>query len=113
MPDDAGVRDRSLRPVDVAVLDGDLLGRMVAGRQAGNELRDAAAIGIDLQHAGRILWPERATDSLARVGDEQAAALELTLEGDADRRRVEIRRLLSVSDRRRATKGAHHLSILV
>src|SRR5262249_59844468 len=44
--DHARVGGRALGPVDPAVLEGDLLRRMVAGRQLGDERRHLAVVGI-------------------------------------------------------------------
>src|SRR5690348_10883623 len=82
--DDARVRRRALRPVEEAVMDGNLLGRMVAGRQAGHELSDCAGLRIHLEDARGVARTLRAADALSRVRHEHAPA-EIILEGDADR----------------------------
>src|SRR6267378_6787204 len=82
-----GVGRRPLRPVDPAVFEGDLLRRVVAGRQSGNERGNLPGLGIDSDDAGAIVKAYRAY-GLVRVRSEEPPALETFLERDVDRRAV-------------------------
>src|SRR6267143_935038 len=84
---DPGVGRRPLRPVDPAVFEGDLLRRVVAGRQSGNERGNLPGLGIDSDDAGAIVKACSAY-GLVRVRSEEPPALETFLERDVDRRAV-------------------------
>src|SRR2546425_4551876 len=62
---------RSLRPVDPAVFEGDLLRRVVAGRQSGNERGNLPGLGIDGHDARAVVLGIscRRADGLVRVRD--------------------------------------------
>jgi len=69
--DDAAVGRRPLRPVDPPVLEGELLGRMVAGRQRGDERRDPSGERIDGDDAGAVVLPVVRVRRLIRVAREE------------------------------------------
>src|SRR3989442_1704277 len=83
---------RSLRPVDPAVFEGDLLRRVVAGRQSGNERGNLPGLGIDGHDARAVVLGIscRRADGLVRVRGEESPALEAFLERDVDRRAVRL-----------------------
>src|SRR3989454_9326258 len=83
---------RSLRPVDPAVFEGDLLRRVVAGRQSGNERGYLPGLGIYGHDARAVVLGIscRRADGLVRVRGEEPPALEAFLERDVDRRAVRL-----------------------
>src|SRR3989442_1369303 len=82
--DHARVGRRPLRPVDMVVLESDLLCRVVSGRQAGDERGDPPGFGIDGHDARAVVVAARA-QALVGVGREQPPALEASFERDIDR----------------------------
>src|SRR5215467_14740803 len=83
--DDPAIGGRALRPVDPAILERELLGRMVPRRQAGDKRGHCSRLRVD-DHDARTAVLPTAVGCLIRVGREQSAALETVLEGDVDRR---------------------------
>src|SRR5437016_12736276 len=81
-----GVGRRSLRPVDPAVFEGDLLRRVVAGRQSGNERGNLPGLGIDGHDARAVVLSIccRRPDGLVRVRGEESPPLEAFLDRDLD-----------------------------
>src|SRR6267378_7024337 len=59
-----GVGGRPLRPVDPAVFEGDLLRRMVASRQSGNERGNFPGLGIDGHDARAVVLQPNGSNSL-------------------------------------------------
>src|SRR3989441_10184481 len=86
---DPGVGRRPLRPVDPAVFEGDLLRRVVAGRQSGNERGNLPGLGID-GHDARAVVVSACPDALVGVRGEQPSSLKAFLERDVDRRAVRL-----------------------
>ena len=90
VPGHAGVGRGALRPVDPAVLDHDLLGRVVTGGQPGDERRDGPVPEIDRARSAKCCCRCRARR--ARPGSSRVAKsvppCEVVLEGEADRRAV-------------------------
>src|SRR5438034_8384081 len=84
-----GVGGRPLRPVDPAVFEGDLLRRVVAGRQSGNERGNLPGLGID-GHDARAVVVSACPDALVGVRGEQPSSLKAFLERDVDRRAVRL-----------------------
>src|SRR5207247_2702984 len=80
---------RSLRPVDPAVFEGDLLRRVVAGREAADEGGDDPRCWIH-GHDARAVVVSGCPDALVGVRGEESPALEAFLERDVDRRAVRL-----------------------
>src|SRR5439155_8327095 len=74
----------ALRPVDPAVLHGDLLGGMITRRQAVDERDHGVPLGIDDDDAGGIVAAAGTAQTLVRVGGEERSAVEVLLEGESD-----------------------------
>src|SRR6266446_5088846 len=87
-----GVGRGALRPVDPTILEGDLLRRVVAGRQSGNERGNLPGLGIYGHDARAVVLGIscRRADGLVRVRGEESPALEAFLERDVDRRAVRL-----------------------
>src|SRR2546425_10198718 len=83
----AGVGRRTLRPVDPAVLELELLGWMVTGGQAGDEWRDRVRPDVD-DHDARAVVEPGSSEALVGVGRKEATALLTLLEPDVDRRAI-------------------------
>src|SRR5260221_4792495 len=73
--DHAAVGCGSLRPVDPPVVESELLGRMVPGRQIGDERGYRAVLGVDGHDPGAVVLPGR-MGRLIRVGREQPPTLQ-------------------------------------
>src|SRR5438132_7943677 len=73
---------RSLRPVDPAVFEGDLLRRVVAGRQSADERGNLPGLGIDGRDARGVVLGVSCmrADGLVRGRGEAWPALEAFLE---------------------------------
>src|SRR5262249_1358309 len=82
-PHHTGVGRGALRPVDPAVLELELLGRMVPGGQPGDEWSDGIRLDVD-DHDPRAVVVTGGADTLVGVGREQATALRPVLEPDVD-----------------------------
>jgi hypothetical protein len=124
VPGHTGVGGRALRPVEVAVLDDHLLGRMVAGGQPGDVGVERVAAEIDGDDAGGVVaGPRCPAGPLVGIGREQGA-VEDVLEGEADggpvalelvRGRVADRARRAVLDGvvRLADRAGHEVAVLV
>ena len=83
--DNARVGRRPLRPVDPAVFEGDLFGRVVAGRQAADEWGNFSARGVHDHDAGAVVLCPRRANRLVRVRSEEPPARKTLFERDVDR----------------------------
>src|SRR5439155_22437903 len=91
-PHSPRVGRRTMRPVNPAVFEGDLLRRVVAGRQSADERGNLPGLGIDGHDARAVVLGIscRRADGLVRVRGEESPALEAFLERDVDRRAVRL-----------------------
>src|ERR1700730_12074629 len=92
--DYAAICRRSLRPIDPAVVERQLFGRVVAGWQSADEWRDHPGRRVDRDNAGAVVLPT-GMGRLIRVGGEEAPSLEATFERDVDRRPRRLKAPLS------------------
>src|SRR4051812_8275375 len=82
---DARVGGGALRPVEPAVLDHDLLRRMVTGGQLGDDGRDRSGGQADSQDARAVVGRARRTaHALVRIRSKQRPAVEIVLERETD-----------------------------
>src|SRR5262249_11292684 len=73
-----------LRPVEEAVLERELLSRVISGRQPGDEWRDQPTVRIDRDDPRAFVRPVAGVRGLIGIRAEQPAAAEPLLEGDVD-----------------------------
>src|ERR1700680_2031643 len=97
--DYATICRRSLRPIDPAVVERQLFGRVVAGWQSTNKWRDRPGRRVDGDNAGAVVL-STGMGRLIGGGREKAPSLEATFECDVDRRPCGLKAPLS----RRLTK---------
>src|SRR5438046_7518244 len=67
---------RSLRPVDPAVFEGDLLRRVAAGRQSADERGNLPGLGIDGHDARAAVLRPNGPNVLACIRGDESPALE-------------------------------------
>src|SRR5262249_25754641 len=80
--DDAAVGRRTLRPINPAAFERQLLGRIVAGGQVADELRHLASEEVEDDDARAVVLPVMGLRRLVGIGGEQWAAKEAIHERD-------------------------------